>query len=97
VAKDLGLHDSTISRATNNKYVQLPCGKIVTFDFFFDSSLPIKEVIQQILSKEEKENILSDNDIVKLLKEKGINLARRTVTKYREDMNIPSSRDRRYE
>jgi len=96
VAESIGIHDSTVSRATKDKFVQLPSGKIVSFEFFFDSSLPVKEEIQAIISMEEKSNPVSDKEITDILCEKGIKIARRTVAKYREEMNIPSSRDRKY-
>jgi len=96
VAESIGIHDSTVSRATKDKFVQLPSGKIVSFEFFFDSSLPVKEEIQAIISMEEKSNPVSDKEITDILCEKGIKIARRTVAKYIEEMNIPSSRDRKY-
>ncbi len=97
VAEALHIHDSTVSRATKDKFVQLPSGRIVNFDFFFDPSLPIKEEIKAIIDKEDKENPMSDKEISEMLsKLTGINLARRTVAKYREEMHISSSRDRKY-
>ncbi|MEQ8168992.1 MAG: RNA polymerase factor sigma-54 [Candidatus Eremiobacterota bacterium] len=97
VAEALNIHDSTVSRATKDKFVQLPSGKIVNFDFFFDPSLPIKEEIKAIIDKEDKDNPMSDKEISEMLSElTGINLARRTVAKYREEMHISSSRDRKY-
>ena len=59
VAESIGIHDSTVSRATKDKFVQLPCGKIVSFEFFFDSSLPIKEEIQSIIDIEKKARVHS--------------------------------------
>jgi len=97
VAEALHIHDSTVSRATKDKFVQLPSGRIVNFDFFFDPSLPIKEEIKAIIDNEDKDNAMSDKEISEtLLNLTGIHLARRTVAKYREEMHISSSRDRKY-
>lgn len=99
IAEDLGLHESTISRVTSNKYIQCPQG-LLSFRFFFSnavqsaqgdmSSSTVKDIIKQIISTEDPTKPLNDKKIVDLLKEKGINVARRTAAKYREELKIPS-------
>lgn len=105
VAMDVGMHESTVSRATANKYVHTPQG---TFElkFFFTSSLQtadgdevssesVKERIREIIAKEDPRNPLSDQQIAKLLSQENIAIARRTVAKYREMMGVlPSSKRR---
>ena len=81
VAEDLGFHESTISRAVNNKSVQLPSGKIIPLAQFFDRSLPIRTILKEIIEEEEKP--LSDTKIASKLEQEGYNIARRTVAKYR--------------
>lgn len=85
------LHESTVSRAMSGKFVQLPGGSIVSFAFFFDSSIRPKEYIRNFISAEDPEHPLSDSDLMEQLAAQGMELARRTVAKYREEMNIPSS------
>ena len=106
VAEELGLHESTISRVTSGKYMRCPKG-IFELKFFFMSGISdssgeqnvssesVKHDIKKLIDSENVANILSDEDIVTLLKAKDIDIARRTVTKYREAMNIPSSVQRR--
>lgn len=104
VAEDLGMHESTISRVTSNKYLYCPHG-ILSFKFFFSnvvhsekgniSSTIVKNFIKNLISKEDPKMPLSDGKIVKLLKDNSINLARRTVAKYREELKIPSHSKRR--
>ena len=91
----ISVHESTVSRAMSGKYVQLPAGEIVSFDFFFDSSVRPKEYIRDLVAKEERERPLADIEICEILRQKGFNLARRTVAKYREEANIPPSFQRR--
>lgn len=107
VAADVGMHESTISRVVTNKYMQTPAG-LFEMKFFFSSGLPttegesiastsVKEEIKKLIAEEDPLKPLSDSEIVELLKKKGIHIARRTVAKYREMMNIlPSSRRKRY-
>ena len=104
IADELDIHESTVSRITNSKTIYTPRG---TYDlkFFFSKSLNtlsdddglsskvVKEKIIQLINNEEK--VLSDNKLSKLLKEEGINVARRTVTKYREEMTLPPSHQRK--
>lgn len=105
VAEALDLHESTISRATNQKYMQTPRG---TFElkYFFStgvsqygsedqSAIAIKSHIKQLIDAEDPKKPLSDNKLMSLLEEKEINVARRTIAKYREAMGIPSSSDRK--
>ncbi|MEA2101518.1 MAG: RNA polymerase factor sigma-54 [Thermodesulfobacteriota bacterium] len=107
VAEDVGMHESTISRVTSNKYVHTPRG---TFElkFFFNSgiskntggfvaSLSVKNEIEKIIKMEDTRHPLSDKAIASRLEEKGIRIARRTVAKYREIMGIlPSNRRKKY-
>ncbi|MEN6357185.1 MAG: RNA polymerase factor sigma-54 [Armatimonadota bacterium] len=95
IARALKMHESTVSRATANKFVQLPSQEVVPFDFFFDGSVSIKDVIGELIASEDKCNPLSDQQIAKILQEQGLNVARRTVVKYREAQKILSSRQRR--
>ncbi|MEM9400080.1 MAG: RNA polymerase factor sigma-54 [Verrucomicrobiota bacterium] len=98
VADVVGVHETTVSRAIANKYVQTPWG-ILPIKFFFTSgyqtadgqtlaNTSIKDSIAELVSKEDTSKPLSDSEIVKILKEKGIDLARRTVAKYRAELNI---------
>jgi RNA polymerase sigma-54 factor len=95
VARSLNMHESTISRATANKWLQLPSEEVVSYDLFFDSSMGVKDLIEEIIASEDKARPLSDQDIAEMLQERGLNVARRTVVKYREAQNILSSRRRR--
>lgn len=95
LAQTLNMHESTVSRATANKYVQLPSEEVVPFDFFFDGSVSVKDMIVDLISGEDKFNPLSDQQIADILKERGLDVARRTVVKYREAEKILSSRQRR--
>jgi RNA polymerase sigma-54 factor len=105
IAEEIGMHESTISRVTTNKYMHTPRG-IFEFKFFFSSHLStdsgedqsstsVRAKIRKLISSENPAKPLSDSKITNLLKEEGISVARRTVAKYREAMNIPSSSDRR--
>jgi len=90
VAQALGVHESTVSRAVSEKYVQLPSGEVVSFDLFFDSALPIKEKIIQIVSASGPAGQPSDSQIAAKLAEQGIQIARRTVAKYRFQLQLPA-------
>jgi RNA polymerase sigma-54 factor len=81
LADEIGVHESTISRAVANKSVQLPSGQIIPISKFFDRSLHIRTALKKIVAEETKP--LSDTKITHLLAEKGYNIARRTVAKYR--------------
>lgn len=86
VAVALGVHESTVSRATAAKYVQLPNHKIVPFSTFFTPSLSVKDVIQELVSNEKVP--LTDQDLVELLRQRGFEVARRTIAKYRGQLGI---------
>lgn len=98
IAEEVGLHESTISRVTSNKYINTPRG-IYELKFFFGSSIDsasgnelastaIRAKIKEVIKQEDPKKPLSDNEIVLLLKRQNINIARRTVAKYREILNI---------
>ena len=98
VANDIGVHETTVGRVTNGKYVQTQWG-IYELKYFFSPSLKtdngdllstklVKQKIKELIDKESRSTPLSDTDIVRILKTEGINIARRTVAKYREIMNI---------
>ncbi|HLH22633.1 MAG TPA: RNA polymerase factor sigma-54 [Chloroflexota bacterium] len=90
IAEELGIHESTVSRATAGKYVMLPSGEVIPFSHFFTPSLSIKDVIKEFVERENRP--LTDAEIADRLRESGINIARRTVAKYRMQLNIlPSS------
>ena len=95
LAHDLKLHESTISRATQSKFVQLPTGETVSFDVFFKPALRIQKMIEEILATENPDNPLSDEAIAQILATKGVIVARRTVNKYRDRTKLLSSRKRR--
>lgn len=105
VADDIEMHESTVSRVTSNKYVHTPQG-IFELKYFFNSSInridgdavaseTVKERIRKIISAEDPRRPLSDQRIAEMLKAANIDIARRTVTKYREALNILSSTRRR--
>lgn len=95
VAEVLEVHESTVSRATDGKFVLLPSSRIVPFDDFFDSSLPVKVALRQLVAGENPKRPLSDEQLADRLKHEGFDIARRTVAKYREDEGILASRLRR--
>ena len=99
VAEDIGMHESTISRVTTNKYMHTPQG-IFPMKYFFTtgfsagtgteiSSLTVKDTIQRMIREEDSSMPLKDQQIVNALKAQGIDIARRTVAKYREELRIP--------
>ena len=106
VAYNLEMHESTVSRVTNRKYMQTPRG-LFELKYFFSaaagtytgaediSTLSIKNKIKQLINEEAPMEILSDDKIVELLAREGIKIARRTVAKYREAQNIPTSAERK--
>lgn len=95
MAKDLGVHESTISRATNGKFLQISNGEVVSFDVLFKPALRIQKMIEEILAHENPDNPLSDERIAEILAQKGVKVARRTVNKYRDRKKLLSSRHRR--
>jgi RNA polymerase sigma-54 factor len=105
IAEEIGMHESTISRVTTSKYMHTPRG-VFEFKYFFSSHLSsesgedqsstsVRAKIRKLIGSENPAKPLSDSKITNLLKEEGISVARRTVAKYREGMNIPSSSERR--
>ncbi|TME27639.1 MAG: RNA polymerase factor sigma-54 [Chloroflexi bacterium] len=96
VGERIGMHESTVSRATAGKFVLLPSGQVVPFSMFFTASLGTKDVIKNIIEAEDRARPFSDQEIVeKLRQEHGIILARRTVAKYREELQILPARLRK--
>jgi RNA polymerase sigma-54 factor len=84
------MHESTVSRATASKYVMLPTGEVIPFSHFFVANLSVKDVMKDLINKEATP--LTDQELVASLDRCGINIARRTVAKYREQLGIlPSS------
>jgi len=105
IAEEIGMHESTISRVTTNKYMHTPRG-VFEFKYFFSSHLSsstgedqsstsVRAKIRKLIGAENPAKPLSDSKIAKILADEGISVARRTVAKYREAMNIASSSDRR--
>ncbi|MEW6445365.1 MAG: RNA polymerase factor sigma-54 [Pseudomonadota bacterium] len=105
IAEELELHESTVSRVTTNKYMHTPRG-VVEFKFFFSShvgtsdggeasSTAIRARIKHLVADEPPAKPLSDSRLAELLEAEGINVARRTVAKYRESMGIPPSNERK--
>jgi RNA polymerase sigma-54 factor len=105
VGEDIGMHESTISRVTTNKYVETPQG-LFELKFFFHSgiasgdgemvsSVSVKKMIQDLLANEDPAKPLSDQEVAQILKGKGLTIARRTVAKYREELGILPSHQRR--
>ena len=105
VANDIGMHESTVSRVVNNKYMHTPQG-VFEMKYFFHSgissvygesvsSVTIKQRIRKIIEEENPDKPLSDSRIVRLLQDEGLVLARRTIAKYREELKIPTSSQRK--
>lgn len=94
VATRLNLDEGTVSRATANKYALLPNGRLMPLSDFFDSSLSIKDLLRELIASEDPKHRLSDDELARLMQTKGIPIARRTITKYREEIGIGSSRER---
>lgn len=95
VAKRVGLHESTVSRATDGKFALLPNGRTIPFDDFFDSSLPVKKALRELIASESARRPFSDEQLARLLARRGFSIARRTIAKYREEEGILPSRLRR--
>ena len=105
VAEDIGMHESTVSRVVSNKYIHTPRG-LFPMKFFFHSgidrqyggdisSLTVKRKIENLIDEEDPKKPLSDSALMKALRREGIKIARRTVAKYRDELNIPSSTERK--
>jgi RNA polymerase sigma-54 factor len=106
IADAISMHESTVSRVTSNKYMATPRG-IFELKYFFTSAIAsaadgeahssesVRHLIRQMIDAESADQVLSDDQIVERLRNDGIDIARRTVAKYRETMRIPSSVQRR--
>ena len=105
VAKDIEMHESTVSRITTNKYIDTPQG-VFELKFFFHSgikaymgssmsSIRVKNIIKEIISAEDEKNPLTDDEMVQALMRKNAKIARRTITKYRKELNIPPASKRK--
>jgi RNA polymerase sigma-54 factor len=105
VANDIGMHESTVSRVVTNKYMHTPQG-VFEMKYFFHSgisssygenvsSVTIKQRIRKIIENEDPRKPLSDSKIVSILQREGLVLARRTIAKYREELKIPTSNQRK--
>jgi RNA polymerase sigma-54 factor len=105
VAEDIGMHESTVSRVVSNKYMHTLRG-LFPLKFFFHSgidrdygedisSLTVKRKIKQLIDAEDPRHPLSDSELMRILNREGIQIARRTVAKYRDELKLPSSADRR--
>lgn len=106
VAQRVGVHESTVSRATNNKYLQTPRG-LFPLKFFFSSGLAgeggedfsshsVKTFLREMIDKEDSQSPQSDQQLTEKFQDKGIVISRRTVAKYRDEMSIPPSYKRRW-
>ncbi|ABO51495.1 RNA polymerase, sigma 54 subunit, RpoN/SigL [Desulforamulus reducens MI-1] len=107
VAEIVGVHESTVSRATSNKYIQTPQG-VFEMRYFFSSGLDdasgsqvsaesLKKILQEIIQQEDTSSPLSDQKIAELFAKRGVKISRRTVTKYRDELGIPATtRRKRY-
>lgn len=105
IADEVGLHESTVSRSINGKYLQSPRG-VFEIKYFFSagvagsgsssvSSVSVKDFIKELVDGEDTKHPYSDQDMAEMLKAKGISISRRTVAKYRDEMQIPSSSKRK--
>jgi len=105
IAEELGIHESTVSRSVSGKYLQCPRG-VYEIKYFFSagvsdqvgegvSSNSIKEFIKEIVEGEDKHRPYSDQTMVEILEDKGFNISRRTVAKYRDELGILSSSKRK--
>lgn len=101
VAEVLGVHESTVSRAVNGKYIQTPRG-LFELRYFFSvnletddgdgaSSTGVKKILEELVAGEDRRSPLTDQQLSQCLQERGVKISRRTVAKYREELNIPSS------
>ena len=105
ISEKVGLDISTISRVSNSKYVQTPFGTFLIKKFFSESmstdsgeevsTIEVKRILQDCIENESNKKPLTDDELAKILKEKGYNIARRTIAKYREQLNIPVARLRK--
>jgi RNA polymerase sigma-54 factor len=108
IAEAIGMHESTVSRVTTNKYMATPRG-LFELRYFFSAAIQgangtdshsaesVRSRIKELVDAEPADEILSDDRLVAILQQQGIDIARRTVAKYRESLKIPSSVQRRRE
>ena len=105
VARDIGMHESTVSRITTNKYIDTPQG-IFELKFFFHSgiksymgnslsSIRVKNMIKEVITEEDPQRPYTDDEMVQVLMRKNAKIARRTITKYRKELNIPPASKRK--
>ena len=105
VAVDIEMHESTVSRITTNKYIDTPQG-LYELKFFFHSgiksysgnsmsSIRVQNIIKDVVALEDERAPLTDDQMVQVLKQKNVKIARRTITKYRKKLNIPSAGKRK--
>ena len=105
VAKDIEMHESTVSRITTNKYIDTPQG-IFELKFFFHSgiksymgsslsSIRVKNMIKEVVAEEDTSSPYTDDQMVQVLMKKNAKIARRTITKYRKQLNIPPASKRK--
>ena len=105
VADIVGVHESTVSRATSNKYIQTPQG-VFEMKYFFSTGISstsgsqvsaesLKKILQEIIQEEDTSNPLSDQKIAEMFGNRGVKISRRTVTKYRDELGIPSTNIRK--
>lgn len=90
ISEQVGLHESTISRATQDKTIQLPSGEVIPLEVLFDAALPVKEMVRKYAAERKNGKPLSDSEIAARLQADGIQVARRTVAKYREQLRLLS-------
>ena len=105
IAEITGLDISTISRVANSKYVNTPYGTLLIKDLFSESltnsegdevsTREIKTILQEVIENEDTKKPLTDDNLMKILNDKGYNIARRTIAKYRDQLNIPVARLRK--
>jgi RNA polymerase sigma-54 factor len=105
IAEEIEMDISTVSRVVNSKYIQTPFGTFLLKTFFSESlstdsgeevsSREVKKILQNAIEDESKKKPLTDEKLSKLLNDKGYNIARRTIAKYREQLNIPVARLRK--
>ncbi len=96
VGELIGMHESTVSRATADKFVMIPSGEVVPFSHFFTASLGVKDQIRKLIEAEDARHPLSDQEIADRLAEEGVAIARRTVAKYRDELHILPARLRHH-
>ncbi|KFN90316.1 RNA polymerase sigma-54 factor [Tetragenococcus muriaticus 3MR10-3] len=104
ISEELGIYESTVSRAVNGKYLETDFGVFELKSFFSKkigaetndcSSNDAKHLLQELVNQEDKSKPLSDQKLTELMKEKGVNISRRTVAKYRDALTIPGSTKRK--